>query len=82
MRMRNDRGGGADCENRIAVGHHRPAVLGRPGAMKERQPSPRLAANDLQQACWRHAAVCPLAEMKEKPNHRVANMVSSPSREA
>ena len=29
---------GADCENRIVVGRHRRAVLGGPGAMKERLP--------------------------------------------
>src|SRR5437660_8395727 len=62
---------GADCENRIVVGRHRRAVLGGPGAMKERLPSLQLAANDLRQACWQHAVVCLLAGMKETPNHRV-----------
>jgi len=37
---------GADCENRIVVGRHRRAVLGGPGAMKERLPSLQLAANE------------------------------------
>ena len=50
--------------------------------MKERRPSLQLAANDLRQACWQHAVVCLLAGMKETLNHRVANMVSSASREA
>src|SRR5438874_8282208 len=59
---------GADCENRIVVGRHRRAVLGGPGAMKERLPSLQLAANDLRQACWQHAVVSLLAGMKETPN--------------
>jgi hypothetical protein len=49
MRIETMRDGGADCENRIVVGRHRRAVLGGPGAMKERLPSLQPAANDLRQ---------------------------------
>jgi hypothetical protein len=55
---------------------------GIPGVRRECRPSLQLAADDLGQACWRHAAVYLLVGMKETPSHRVANMVFSASREA
>lgn len=72
---------GADCENRIVVGRHRRAVLGGPGAMKERVLSLQRAANDPRQHVGDHVVVCLVAGMKQTLNCRVANMMSSASRE-
>jgi hypothetical protein len=49
--------------------------------MKERVPSLQRAANDPRQHVGDHAVVCLVAGMKQTPNCRVANMMSSASRE-
>ena len=78
--MMRDYAGG--CGTQIVAGHHQPIDLGRLGATREFRPLPRLAADDLLQACLQPAAVRLVVELKGTPNHRVANTVSSASSEA
>ena len=51
----------ADCENRIVVGRHRRAVLGGPGAMKERLPVTQEAAGSSPVAPAKHSSRSPFA---------------------